>query len=219
MSDFSPSRRQVLAAVGSIGVGSAAVGAGTFAAFSDTEQSSGNDLTTGTLNLETGSPKTLSFQTGDIAPGDSGKSAVSLVNAGSVAGTLGINIAAVTDSEGNTPESETSGIALSEILELKMWTETNGGGSGTEGQYDSSYDTGIKSDGTVTSSGSSLSFADADQFPTGTGTTNRYDLGSLDGTDDFYVSWRLPSDGGDKDINGVMDDTTTIDFEFHLTQA
>lgn len=208
-----------MGALASIGVGSAAAGAGTFAAFSDTESSTGNGLTTGTLNLKTGGSKTLSFTTSNIKPGDTGKSAVSLQNAGNVSGNLGVNISNVTDGEGNTPESETSGIALSEILELKMWVEPSGGGSGTAGSFDSNYDSGLKTDGTVASGGSSYSFSDADQYPTGSGTSNRWSLGSLDQTYEFYVKWRLPSDGGDKDINGVMDDSITLDFEFHLTQA
>lgn len=45
-------RRRILGGIVTIGAGSAAVGAGTFAFFSDTEESTGNEVTAGTLDLE-----------------------------------------------------------------------------------------------------------------------------------------------------------------------
>ena len=212
-------RRKALGALAAIGTGSVAVGAGTFAGFSETESSAGHELTTDVLNLAIGQSETLQFATADIQPGDTGVSKVSLTNSGGVSGTLDINIASVTDSEGTTPDSETNNVALSEALDLKLFLEPDGGGGGTADQYDPSYDQGLEPDGTVASGGESYSYADANEYPTGTDSSSAWDLGTLGSVHDFVVRWRLPSDGGDVDINGVMDDTITIDFQFTLTQA
>jgi spore coat-associated protein N len=61
-------RRRALGGLLTIGVGSAAVGAGTLAAFSDEESSTGNQVTAGTLDL--GSTSGGAFSADDLAPGE-----------------------------------------------------------------------------------------------------------------------------------------------------
>ncbi|GCF14650.1 hypothetical protein Harman_25850 [Haloarcula mannanilytica] len=61
-------RRRVLGGIATVGAASAAVGAGTFAAFSDTEESTGNTISAGTLDLE--SDITTSLSLTGLKPGD-----------------------------------------------------------------------------------------------------------------------------------------------------
>jgi spore coat-associated protein N len=71
-------------------VAAAAIGAGTYAAFTDTETGPGGTQTAGTLDLEVGSGGTTStlFSASNIAPGFSQDYTFTLKNAGSVTGTL-----------------------------------------------------------------------------------------------------------------------------------
>jgi len=62
-------RRRVLGGVVTIGAAAAAAGAGTFAAFTDSESSTGNTISAGTLSLS--SPSNAVFTASDIVPGDS----------------------------------------------------------------------------------------------------------------------------------------------------
>lgn len=61
-------RRRILGGIVTIGAAAAAAGAGTFAAFSDTENSNGNTVQAGTLDL--GSPTSSGFGLTGLAPGD-----------------------------------------------------------------------------------------------------------------------------------------------------
>lgn len=71
-------------------VAAAAIGAGTYAAFTDTETGPGGTETAGTLDLEVGSSGTTStlFSASNIAPGFTQDYTFTLKNAGSVTGTL-----------------------------------------------------------------------------------------------------------------------------------
>jgi len=62
-------RRRVLGGLVTIGAAGAAAGAGTFAFFSDSESSSGNEVTAGTLDLSTPTDGAISVT--NAAPGDS----------------------------------------------------------------------------------------------------------------------------------------------------
>lgn len=68
-------RRRVLGGIATVGAASAAVGAGTFAAFSDTETSSGNTISAGTLDLE--SPSATNFALTSFNPGSQETASVS----------------------------------------------------------------------------------------------------------------------------------------------
>lgn len=112
-----------------MGAASAAAGAGTFAVFSDTESSSGNSVSAGTLNLQAGAndPTNYSFTVSNLAPGGAAQSStVTLQNTGNLSGTLDVGVA-VTDSDGATPESE-SGTADDISTQIEI-TLTYGGTS------------------------------------------------------------------------------------------
>lgn len=78
-----------------IGVVSVSAGAGTWAYFSDTETSSGNTFTAGTLDIEI--PNTFNF--GNVAPGDTKTEEITIKNNGSIAAKSVFLELSVVDSE------------------------------------------------------------------------------------------------------------------------
>ena len=112
-------------------------GVGTVAYFSDTEISSGNTFTAGTVNLTVDgndNTNTVEFTVANIAPGSSGVGTWTLVNAGSIAGFVDLESISEVSTEGLNPESETGdtgepgelGLNLDVVL---FWDD--GAGSGT----------------------------------------------------------------------------------------
>ena len=102
------SRKFLIALLGVLLV-AALAGAGTFAYFSDTETSSGNTFTAGTLDLAVGDENpnnSPDFTIGDVKPGDSGTITYTLTNIGTIDGYLDLSGINVTDGPGPTPESE-----------------------------------------------------------------------------------------------------------------
>lgn len=91
------SRRRVLGGLAATGLASAAAGAGTMAAFSDSESSTGNTVQSGTLDLTLdGGNSTVTFlDVGGAVPGDNGDGTVTLANAGSVSASPAVDIAAI----------------------------------------------------------------------------------------------------------------------------
>ncbi|SFR93124.1 SipW-cognate class signal peptide [Halomicrobium zhouii] len=67
--DIELSRRRVLGGIATVGAASAAVGAGTYAAFSDTEESTDNTISAGSLTLDTVSG--TEFSLGKLYPNES----------------------------------------------------------------------------------------------------------------------------------------------------
>ncbi|WP_235728451.1 TasA family protein, partial [Halosimplex carlsbadense] len=99
-------RRRVLGGIVTIGGAAAAAGAGTFAAFSDTESSNDNSVSAGTLDLtvDGGSTPVTVLSVSDAVPNGSGSGdAITLANDGSVDGTLDISVAAIDSNENGTP--------------------------------------------------------------------------------------------------------------------
>ena len=102
----------------------ALVGAGTMAWFNDTEVSSGNTFTAGTLDLAIGGENpnlSPDFTLGNLAPGASGTQTLALRNVGSLAGFLDLSGISVVDAEGVNPESETGETALPGELSSNIW--------------------------------------------------------------------------------------------------
>lgn len=80
-------RRRILGGVATIGAASAAVGAGTFAAFSDTETSSDNTIQAGSLEIQLNDESTWSFGLTNAVPGESTSAATLNIDAaGSITG-------------------------------------------------------------------------------------------------------------------------------------
>ncbi len=65
-----------------MGAAAAAAGAGTFAAFSDTESSDGNTITAGELDLTVGQGNDFSYSAGNLAPGDTFSVSVEISKSG-----------------------------------------------------------------------------------------------------------------------------------------
>ncbi|WP_435552052.1 TasA family protein [Natrinema sp. CGMCC1.2065] len=115
---FDLSRRKVLGSIGLIGAGSAAAGAGTMAYFSDTEESTGNTVTAGTLDLTVNGHNDISgsyLDVSGVAPGWSEDVDLTLANAGNVGGNLYIKI----DASGDLTD------------DLDLTYSIDGGGSGS----------------------------------------------------------------------------------------
>jgi predicted ribosomally synthesized peptide with SipW-like signal peptide len=93
------------------------IGAGAFAYFSDTETSTGNTFTAGTLDLKVGgenpnaSPDFTIGGASGVKPGDSGTITYALKNEGTLDGYLDLSGISFTDTEGTNPESETGDTA------------------------------------------------------------------------------------------------------------
>jgi predicted ribosomally synthesized peptide with SipW-like signal peptide len=107
--DRQNSRKKVGLIVGLVAlvVAAAAIGAGTYAAFTDTETGPGGTQTAGTLDLEVGSGGTTStlFTASNIAPGFSQDYTFTLKNAGTIAGTLSTAMT-LTGGDGTCTEPE-----------------------------------------------------------------------------------------------------------------
>jgi spore coat-associated protein N len=133
-------KRKILLSIIIIGVVGALIGAGVFAYFSDTESSTGNTFTAGTLNLQVGSadPATETITVSDTYGGDSGSYDWLLKNDGSIAGSLDVTFSAIVDAENgvNEPEEADPGedgtVAvpgtdgeLAEVLSLIIYIDEN----------------------------------------------------------------------------------------------
>lgn len=95
----------VIGAVAAIAIG------GTVAYFSDTETSTGNTFTAGTLNLtvdDQNNPLPVKFALADVYPTDSGNISYDIDNVGSIDGYLNLQNITVVNTEGTNPESETN---------------------------------------------------------------------------------------------------------------
>lgn len=105
-------RRRVLGGIATVGAASAALGAGTFAYFSDTETSTGNSITAGDLDLTLNSGDGFSYSfDNNIAPGDSATVSVNLENTGSV---MASHIEVATSLESD-PDDLASQILIDEV--------------------------------------------------------------------------------------------------------
>lgn len=94
-------------------IAAAAIGAGTYAAFVDTESGPGGTITAGTLDLTVGSTGTTElFNQSNIAPGFSQNATITLKNVGSLPGALTSTLKVTgTDGTCTEPEAEAEGKA------------------------------------------------------------------------------------------------------------
>lgn len=108
--------RKILISLAVIAVaGAVAIGA-TTAYFSDTENSTGNTFTAGTLDLKVGGQDVIPIiNIGNLKPGDSGSYAIDVSNTGSVTGNhLMLKIVDLVDSDMDNPLSDRINIIISE---------------------------------------------------------------------------------------------------------
>lgn len=166
------------------------VGAGTFAYFSDTEESTGNYIAAGTLDLKVNDKDNVGtvFEVSNLKPGDSGSQKFTLKNTGSLGGLLDITVTMDDQENGqNEPEQQagdTSGDEGELCQYVKVWLDVNDDGQFTDG-------------------------TDID-------VTNGYQNYTLnaDGEIDLYVSWDIDNTVG----NEIQSDKCVIDLTFYLEQ-
>lgn len=141
-------RRRVLGGIVTIGAASAAAGAGTFAYFSDTENSSGNTVEAGTLDLDTIADGQMSVT--DLAPGQTVPSnTFSTTYSGSVSAEIDIDVRIAESSEPNEPSSNNNDLSATNFAsKLVVTTATASVGGSTEDLTATASDS--DGDGTIT---------------------------------------------------------------------
>jgi predicted ribosomally synthesized peptide with SipW-like signal peptide len=193
--------KKVLASVFIISMLAFSLGYGTYSYFSDTETSSGNKFTAGTLNLKVdgqddGGTVPVYFAVDNVKPGDGGSQVISLSNTGTLNGTAKIHIKNVVNTEGLNPEPETDKEDpgdLGAVLLIKIQYDAN-----NDGDYLDEGET-IVTDVAINTLNCTLNT-----------------LGSLGaGTSrNLKISWSVPGTVG----NDIMGDIVTFDIEFSLVQ-
>ena len=192
----------------------AMVGGGTWAYFSDTESSTNNSLTAGTLDLTVNGVNTAvtTFSEAAVVPGDSGNGSTTLANAGSLAGELDITFSVISNTpgagggeyEGGT--GELGGVAL-----MTAYLDIN---------QNATFDTGDIELNTTganiydAATNNSLDYATINSY--GSVSYNEV-IASMasSAADDFIVLWQVPV-GADNTIQG---DSVSFDVTFVLEQA
>jgi spore coat-associated protein N len=194
------------------------VGGGTWAYFSDTEQSTGNTLAAGTLdlNINGANSAVTMFNVSNLYPGDSNSAYATLSNAGNLAGELDIALSAITNTESSgSTEYEADSVngtngELGAYLEVAIYIDIN-----EDGSYDAGTDIGLKSDGTIYTSGS-LDY-DAINVYGGKSWDDVYTGTMANGVSDrFYIAYDLPTSVNDNNCQG---DGVGFSITFTLQQA
>lgn len=233
-------RRKTLVALAALAGGSATVGAGTYAAFSDEMQTDDTDdsLTTGELTLDFNSNKngSLTLTTNELRPGDTGLESVTLQNTGSLDGTLGVTLNSIDNTDVSSPDSEPSGGELSDALQMRMWVEPAGDSDANTALDGDSDEVILLPDGTTilagNASSSEQSLKTADEFydtdvsspasPTWDDTDSP-PMPTLDSTQNYnlMLDWKIPENADNltdiDDIDAVQADESTFNFTFSLT--
>lgn len=194
------SRRRVLGAIATVGGASSAVGAGTMALFSDTESSSGNTIQAGTVELDIGGSGSFDFSA-SLAPTQETAGTVTLVNSGSIQGSVDVDVTANTESDASPNDQDVTAQEVAQNLEVTALTY---GGSDITSQISANSSPPTLDelannlhDGTETTQNDLINLAD----PTSGGT-------------DFSITLRLKDVGNEFQSDGVQ-----IDFTFHLNQT
>jgi predicted ribosomally synthesized peptide with SipW-like signal peptide len=181
--------KKILVSMMVIGLVAALAGAGLYALFSDTETSSGNYFSAGTLDLKVDGKEDpdvpVYFELKDVKPGDSDSVEIVLSNEGSIDGVAYLTFTDVMDDPGTTPEPEDlpDEGELSENLYIEVYA---GEVLVAEGYLSDLAESPIK-------------------------------LGSLTAGDSITVTikWSIDSEVG----NEIMGDVVTFDMLFSLEQA
>ena len=123
----------------------ALIGGGVYAYFSDTETSTGNTFTAGTLdlNLDGGNTNVVKFTVAAVAPGDSGNGTWTIDNVGTLDGYLDLESTSVTEDIGTTTDPElvdepthADTTQLGDNLLAHMFIDTNGNSAWDSGETD-----------------------------------------------------------------------------------
>jgi predicted ribosomally synthesized peptide with SipW-like signal peptide len=186
------------------------VGGGTWAYFSDTEDSAGNTLAAGTLdlNIDGDNEAVVTFDVSNKAPGDSGNGSNTLSNVGSLDGELDIQFSEVTNTAGSGSgefeggDGELGGVAL-----LTAYVDVDSNGSWSTG------DIGLKSDGSKYNHPTELDYATVDSYSEKS--WDAVETMASGAADDIVVMWQIPTDA----TNAIQGDSVSVDITFVLEQA
>ena len=190
------------------------VSGGTWAYFTDTEQSVNNSLTAGTLdlNIDGGDIAVTTFSASAVVPDDSGSGSSTLSNVGSMDGELDITFSTITNIGGSGGTQYEDGVGnLGASAEITVYLDINQNGSFDAGDIE-------------------LNTTGANPYANPGNTTldyaiiNNYGSVSYDAVvasmatgaaDDFRVLWRVP----DTAVNNIQGDSVSFDVTFVLAQA
>lgn len=206
------------------------VASGTLAQFSDTETTTDNTFTAGTLNLQVGSadPCTETIDIGGasgLSPGDSDNAAIWLTqNTGSIAGDLTISIGAIINNENTILEPEVDendvtddpdGGELGGLLKVAFWMDGDKDGTWSSGDY---YLPSNSATEVVWASGSTLPAAaydildnyDSDSW------VDVQNVGATSDAGNFRIEYNFPN--VDSSDNVAQSDSCVFDITFDLEQ-
>lgn len=198
-------------------VGGVATVGVTRAYFSDSENSSGNIIAAGTLDLtvDGGNAAVTTFNLSNRAPGDSGTAKTTLANAGSLGGELDIAVGTVDDDACN-PDGANNGTEFCDTnanlggsAEMALYIDVDKNGSWNAG------DAGLKSDGTKYASPTGLDYAAISSYSGDSWNDVYGGLMAAGASDDFTVSWRIGLAVG----NSIQGDDVSFNITFTLEQA
>ncbi len=186
------------------------VSGGTWAYFSDTESSTNNSLTAGTLdlNINGGNIAVTTFTATAVAPGDSGSGNSTLANVGSMGGELDITFSAITNTGGVGGEYGDGVGNLGASAEIAVYVDVDQSSSWTAG------DIGLKSDGTTYSFPTALGYATIDSYASKIYNAVEANM-ATSAADGFIVLWRVPAGAG----NSIQGDSVSFDITFVIEQA
>ncbi len=186
------------------------IGGGTFAYFSDTESSTNNVLTAGTLdlNINGGNVAVTTLSVSDVAPGDSGSDNSTLANVGSLLGELDISTSAVLNTPGaGGTEYEGGSGELGANAELAMYIDVDQSSDWSAG------DIGLKSDNTTYTHPTALEYAVIDNYASKSWDATENMPASA--ADYFVMLWRVPTGTG----NDIQGDSVSVNVTFVLEQT
>ena len=186
------------------------VGGGTWAYFSDTESSTNNSLTAGTLdlNIDGDNIAVTTFSESAVAPGDIGNGISTLANVGSMDGELDIQFSAINNTPGaGGGEYEGGSGELGANAEIAVLVDVD------QSTQWSSGDIGLKADGTTYSFPTALDYATIDSY--GSVSWDAVETMATSAADGFKIEWRVPTSAG----NDIQGDSVSFDVTFTLEQA
>ena len=138
--------KRILVSLMTMALVSALVGGGIYAYFNDTETSTGNTFTAGTLdlNLDGGNTNVVKFTVDDVKPGDSSGGTWTVANVGNIPGYLDLESIGVSEAIGTTTEPEladevppgTDTAQLGNYLMVHIFIDANNNGSWDMGETD-----------------------------------------------------------------------------------
>jgi predicted ribosomally synthesized peptide with SipW-like signal peptide len=114
--------RKILIALLGVLLVAALAGAGTFAYFSDTETSTGNTFTAGTLDLTLGESEGAPVNLTNMKPGDTAEGTITVKNVGSLAGSL-YATANYVEKDGTQPVEFPTNVSADEFAKMLLITK------------------------------------------------------------------------------------------------